>query len=183
MNILDIVILILLVLGIWRGLRSGAIKQVSQVVGLVVAFALAIQLMDSAGLVISSTIGLSEQFAPLIGFVLVFLVVFGVVALIFKILERILKALMLGPVNKLLGGVAGAFKIALFLSIAFVVLGHVGIPGPDSRADSVLYGPVESIAPATWNVISRAIPQASELSDKVGERLNPGASDESRSRD
>jgi membrane protein required for colicin V production len=116
---------------------------------------------------------ISEQFAPLIGFIIVFVTIYVLVYILFKVLEKILKALALGPVDKLIGGVIGAFKLALAISIVFVVMGHFGLPSSKVRAESTLYAPVESIAPATWNVISRAIPNASRLSDKVGERLNP----------
>lgn len=167
---IDLVILAVVALGAWRGFVTGAILEVARIVGLVIAFVAAVQLMDTAGLFTAGLFGLSEQMAPLVGFVVVFLGVMAAVTITARIIQYVIGKVKLGGLNKLAGGAIGAAKSALLVSILLLMVGAVGFPDASTKSDSSLYGPVSSFAPTAWRSLSRALPD--QGMDLV-ERLNP----------
>ena len=185
MTTLDVIIGILLAGGIVAGLRSGMIRQVLSIVGVVAAFLLGTQLMHTAGAMAETSLGISEDIAPLVGFVLVFMAVQLAVFVLGRLMEAVVGALKLGPINRLLGGGVGAFKAALILSIAFLVLGGFGVPTEETRDASALYEPVAGVIPYTWEYVVEAFPHVEEFTDEVGGQMRgrlPGAATEGGSR-
>lgn len=165
-TLLDIGILAFVGFGIWRGFQKGAILEVAKMLGLVLAFVLAVQLMDTAGLLVVSSLNLSEDVTPLVGFVVVFAGTLLVVTMAARFVQYLVGAIKLGGVNKLIGGAVGAAKSAQVLSIAFLLLQPMNIPNASSRDDSSLYRSVETLAPATWDALSTALPKARSLSER-----------------
>ncbi len=170
-NLLDIIIMGVVVLGAILGFRKGGVGEITRMLGLAVAFVLAMQLMKPVGLVVVSSLGLSDKVAPLAGFIATFLVVYGIALLLGRGIEKILSTLKLGMLDKVAGGGVGALKYALLFSIGLMFVGDLGIPSQALRDGSSLYGSVEQIAPVTWDVISRALPNAERLSEQVGRRF------------
>ena len=127
-NMLDFIILIALAGGLVVGLRAGLIKQVLSFAGLIVAFVLSFQLMNPVGAMAAGSLGISNDIAPLVGFVLVFLAVQVAVFALIRSLQAIVGVLKLSGVNRLLGGAVGAFKASLALSVLFLVLGTFEVP-------------------------------------------------------
>lgn len=172
MTTLDLAILGGVALGLVVGLRAGLIKQIASIVGLLLAFVLAVQLMRPVGVLISRSLDVSPSISPLVGFVLVFMGVQIIVFAAVKATEAIVGALKLGAVNRLLGGAVGAFKAVLALSVAFLVLGYLGAPNEPVRNASALYGPVASVLPASWSYIEQRLPQLRSLSEQFRTRVD-----------
>ncbi len=173
MNTLDVLIGIVLAGGLLIGLRSGFIKQALSFAGMIVAFLLALNLMHAAGALVTTSLGISEDIAPLLGFALVFLAVQVLVFALARLVETVAGALKLSGVNRLLGGAVGAFKAALLLSVAFLVLARLQVPTEETRDASALYDPVASVLPAAWDYFSEVFPEVERLSDRFGEGLPP----------
>ncbi|HMB91589.1 MAG TPA: CvpA family protein [Rhodothermales bacterium] len=171
MNTLDIIILVALAGGLIIGWRSGLIKQVLSFVGFIVAFLLSLQFMKVAGGMLETSLGISPDISPLAGFVLVFLVVQVVVFALVRMVEALVGVLRLTSVNRLLGGAVGAFKAALILSVAFLVLGYVQVPSEETEETSALYEPVSTVVPTVWDYVSDTFPQVVELSEQFGEQV------------
>lgn len=170
-NLLDFIIMGVLILGAILGFRKGGVGEVIRVVGLTFAFVLSIQLMKPVGLVVVSSLGLSDKVAPLAGFITTFLIVYGVALLLGRGIEKLLSTLKLGTLDKLAGGAVGALKYALLFSIGLLFVGDLGIPSANMRSGSALYEAVEPIAPTTWDLVSRALPNTQRLSEQVGRRF------------
>lgn len=165
MNLLDVFILLVVAGGLALGVRSGLIKQIASIIGLVLAFILGVQLMRPVGAAVSQSLGVSESIAPLIGFGLVFLAIQIGVMLGVRAIEGLVGALKLTFVNRLLGGVFGAFKVTLVLSIVLLALIPLGVPGDDTRTTSELYEPVMKTLPGAWNFMSERFPEVQSLSE------------------
>ncbi len=171
MNLLDLLILVGLTGGLIIGLRSGLIKQALSLVGMLVAFVLSLHLMTPVGEMAAGSLGISEDIAPLVGFVLVFLGVQVVVFGLTKLLEAVVGALKLSVVNRLLGGAVGAFKACLVLSVVFLVLGYVSVPSEDTREASAFYTPVSTVLPAAWGYVSDTFPQVAKVSEQFSKKI------------
>ena len=167
-------ILVVLAFGLWRGYVSGLIKEVSQLFGVFVGFAIALQLMKPTAVFLQSYVNVVDlplEGLALLSFVLVFIVVYIIVWLLSRFLERVADGAKLGPINKFFGSIAGVAKSALLLSILLVLLGQVGVPGKETRTASYLYGSIEQLGPQAMEVFTRSVPTATKLTHKVGERF------------
>ena len=171
MNSLDLLILIGLAGGLVIGLRSGLIKQALSFAGMLVAFVLSLHLMTPVGAMAAGSLGISEDIAPLVGFVLVFLLVQVAVFGLTRLLEAVIGALKLSWANRLLGGGVGAFKACLVLSVVFLVLGFLGVPSEETRNESAFYAPVSTVLPSAWSYVSDTFPQVAKVSEQFGERV------------
>jgi membrane protein required for colicin V production len=171
-SILDLFIAAGLVIGVVRGLTTGAIRQVAGLVALVVVFFLSVQLMRPVGAWLAGALGLGEGIAPLVGFIVTFGVLYAVVLLLIHWLETVAGWLRLKSVNRLAGGLLGGFKAALLLSVLFITLAYVGVPGDESRRNSVFYDPVSSLLPVTWDAAASFLPDAQDFAARFEHHVN-----------
>lgn len=154
---LDLILLAVIGLGIWRGMSTGATRQVVGAVGLVVAFWVGAVLMEPAGHLVVESVGLSPRIAPVAGFIVVFSGVLAALAGVTHFARKALDSLRMGFVDKGLGGILGGIRAALVLSVLLLVLGGAALPGSDrliggeeGAQRSILYEPVRSLAPTLW---------------------------------
>jgi membrane protein required for colicin V production len=166
MTLLDLLILAGLGVGAARGFSTGALRQVMSLLGVIVAFALAFQLMDPVGRAVAESLGLSSAVAPAAGFVVVFVGVQAVAFGLTRLVEGVLKALKLSVVNRVAGGVIGAGKAALLVSALFLVLRAFERPSTSTREEAALYGPVAQALPTAWAWVSSEWPGAQDVIDR-----------------
>lgn len=172
MTLLDILIFLVLGVGLLRGVTTGVIRQVASIVGLVVAFVVALELMQPVGALVSDGLGVSEGVAPLLGFLLVFVGIEVVVFVSVRLLEALVGVLKLTLLNRALGGVFGTVKTAIFLSVVFLVLNAFNVLDAQARRSSVLYDPVASLLPATWDYVAEWMPEVERLSEQFSQRVH-----------
>lgn len=158
MNTLDLVILVVVLVGIVRGLSTGGIKQVLSLAGVVIAFIGAARLSTAFGDGIAGAIGVSERLAPIVSFVIVFFAIQLAAFGLGRLLETFLKTLKLGFLNNIAGAALGGFKAVLVVSLVLFLARFVGIPGQEVEDESVLYGVVSPILPATWKFVAGRVP-------------------------
>lgn len=171
LNVIDIIILLAVAGGIARGFTVGAVRQLTSLVGVVAAFALAVQLMRRVGDLAVQSLGIADAAAPVLGFLIVFLAVQAIFYFIGRLVEHLLDALSLTIVNRLFGSAVGGFKAALLLSVAFLVLTEINFPSPEQRQQSALYRPVAQVLPETWDVAAQHVPDLKRLSEQFGRRI------------
>ena len=75
MATLDIFILVILAVGLFRGFRSGLLKQVASLVGTILAFGLAASFMETGGSLLELKFGFSSGTGNLVAFMAIFLLV------------------------------------------------------------------------------------------------------------
>jgi membrane protein required for colicin V production len=150
-NFIDILIIIPVLWGFWRGFMKGMIMEV----GTLVAFFLGVwggmKFSDLIAGWIRDMSGSQSDYIPLIAFALVFV---GILMLVFgvaKLIEKLMEKASLSVVNKIAGGIFGCFKFLLIISVLFFVIDAVEksvtvIPSA-VKDNSLLYRPVASVAP------------------------------------
>lgn len=165
MGTLDLFLAGVMAVGLWRGLRTGALRQIVSSVGWVVGFTASTALMEPVGEIVAESLGVSPRTAPVLGFVVVFGVVIAVLTTASHLLRKTLEAIKLGSVDTAAGGAFGAFKAAFGLSVLLLTTSFSPLPGEsplaiseETRESSVLYDPVEAIAPEVWGVIRAVTP-------------------------
>ena len=151
MNYIDIIIAIPLLWGLYKGFTKGIILEAATLIALGLAIWGAVKFHDFVTVWMRESLNWTSKYMPVISFALIFIGVLVLVFAIAKLLEKIIKAVALGFLNKLAGGIFGILKFGLILSVIIFLLNAIEknysfIP-PDVKNKSVLYEPVGKIAP------------------------------------
>lgn len=154
MNTFDIIITALLLFGFVRGIMKGLFVEIASLVALVAGVYGAIHFSYFIGDWLKNSVTWDEKYISLAAFAGTFVVIIIVIALLGKILTKIADFASLGILNKILGGVFGALKIGLILSVAFIFFGKMNDTIPfvkeESLEESILFKPVKKIAPTIF---------------------------------
>lgn len=122
MNSIDIVLGILFVYAFYKGFKNGIIIEIASIVALVAGVFCAIYFSDVTASYLLEKFQWSEKYIAISSFVITFLLVLIGVHLLGKVLTKLVKALLLGTVNKILGGIFGLLKMVLILGIVLVYI-------------------------------------------------------------
>lgn len=151
MNTFDIIIAALLLFGFVRGLMKGLFVEIASLVALVAGVYGAIHFSYFLGEWLKSSVSWDEKYITLAAFAGTFVVIIITIALMGKLLTKIADFASLGILNKILGGVFGALKIGLILSVVFIFFGKINDTIPFVKKElldqSILYKPVKKVAP------------------------------------
>ena len=170
----DVVLLLVLLIGAWRGFAKGLLLSVASLVGLVGGIWAASHFSHLVAEHLSKHVSWSVNTLHMASLALTFLLVVVGVHLLAKLLEKVLDLVALGFVNKLAGAVFGLLKVALILSFVMLLLNQTLGPRawlPESEPASVLIGPVEALAPAITPALNR-LEELQPLEDSVHEKVN-----------
>jgi membrane protein required for colicin V production len=164
MNYFDIGIAIPLLWSVYRGFKKGLVIEIASLVALVLGIWGGTNFSHYAASLINENWEVSAKWLPILAFSLTFLaIVIGVFALA-KLLERVIKLVALGLVNRIFGALFGMLKVVLILSVVFYLLGTVQqqyhLLPEKLMEESVLFGPIQKIAPAL-------LPHMREWSDLI----------------
>ncbi len=151
MNILDIILIILLIIGGITGLRRGFFREAAAFFGLVIGIFLAIICADITGRVLAGMVDWNLLPFKVAAFIIVFaLVVFALWA-VGASLTRLFKVIMLNFINRLAGMVFGVFKSAMLISVfmfLFRLLNeHWNLFSDGVFNSSRVYGVIDGLAP------------------------------------
>lgn len=172
---LDVVLGALIAFGVWRGVRTGALMQIVGTAGWVVGFVVASALMGPVGEAVAASLGVSERTGPVLGFVVVMGAVIALLAFSARVLRKTLEAIKLGALDSAAGAAVGGLRAAFGLSMTLLATSFAPVPGggplfvsEEAREASVLYDPVQALAPEVWGIVRTVTPglQAA-LADKV----------------
>ena len=111
----DLVVLICTSLLIAKGMWKGFIKEIAGIIAVLLAVVLSFSLHDKAIDLLSNR--LHFTYLSSTTYVLLFIGVYLLVKLIGGFIDNILKSIMLGGVNRILGGLFGGIKSALWFTI------------------------------------------------------------------
>ena len=154
MNVFDIVIAALLIFGFVRGVMKGLFVEVASLAALIGGVYGAIHFSYFIGNFLKEAVSWDQEYVSLAAFAGTFITIIVTIALLGKMLTKLADFAALGVINKILGGVFGAIKIGLILSIVFIFFGKMNDTIPFVKKDtldkSILYAPVKKIAPTIF---------------------------------
>lgn len=150
MNYLDIVLVLPLIIGGWRGFKKGFIIEIFTLLALLVGLYAGIHFSDFIAGILRKNVGMTSDYVPIVAFTLVFLGVGAMVYFAGKLLERAVTAVALSPLNKFAGLVFGLVKMLFFTSAALVILESYDEKGnflpAHLKEESLLYHPVKNVS-------------------------------------
>jgi membrane protein required for colicin V production len=130
---LDSTILVLLALGALVGAWTGFLWQVARILSLALSLYAAILANDSVTRLFQDTFlnGMDDRIPHAIAYVAVFIVVYLILHQLVWVLDRLIRAVRLEPIDRMLGALVGMCKIGLVL--AAICLGLTAYPHPSTR--------------------------------------------------
>jgi len=112
MNWLDIVIIIVIALSVFNGLRSGLIKMLFSVAGIIVGIVLAGRFADDFAGVLTF---IPDDWSKIAAFAIILVAVMIVAWILGTVLSKLISLVLLGWVNRIAGAVLGLFIGAFFM--------------------------------------------------------------------
>ncbi len=150
MNILDIILLICFIPSLIQGFRKGFISQAISIISIILGVWMSARFADMVSEWIGQYIQGSEQVMKLIAFVIIFIAVIVGLTLLGKLLEKIIKLVMLGWLNKLLGVAFAFLKAGLIIGLIIMAFCSLNdtfqFVSQDTLNSSVLFNPLKNIA-------------------------------------
>lgn len=150
MNYFDIIIIIPLLWGAFKGFKKGLIIEVASLVALFLGVWGGVKFSSVSAKYLSEMFDISEKIMPLISFAVTFILIVIAVFALAKLLQKFIKMVALGLVNKITGAIFGLLKFALIISVILNLVNNVNAEvnfiAPEMKSSSLLYEPVSKIA-------------------------------------
>ena len=155
MSVFDIIIILPVLWGIYKGFTKGFIKEIATLVALFIGIYGATKLYETTLEYISTEMHTSEKYLPLIAFGLTFIGIVIIIHLFAKVLDKLIKAVALGIANRIAGAIFGGLKFFLFVAAFLIIVDKIDYEthflDDNTKENSILYKP-------TLNLIYKIFP-------------------------
>jgi len=167
MGVIDIVLGALILFGLVRGFMKGLFVEVASLAALIAGVYGAIHFSSFAAVFLQTKTEWTEQTINITAFAITFVIIVLAIGLAGKALTKLADFAALGIINKLAGGVFGALKIALILSVVLNVFDKLNntitLLDDDTKQESIFYKPVKSLVPMIFpNILDTSKDNSSE---------------------
>lgn len=149
MGILDIILGLLLLYGLYKGIKNGLFVELASLVAVIAGLYGAIHFSYIVGEFLSENMEWDQRHMNTIAFIITFILIMILVVLAGKLLTKIADFAMLGLLNKLAGAVFGILKITVILGALMIFFDkgndQLGVVKSEYIEESKLYAPVKDI--------------------------------------
>ncbi len=156
--IIDLILLVLLVLAVFKGYSKGFIVAICSFLAILAGLAAATKLSVIVANYIGENTFISKQWLPFLSFIVVMVIVFFVVKWIAYLLRGSAKVLLLGWLDKLGGMVFFAIIYLAVYSVLLFYATQMNLLKPGTIAQSKTYFYIEPFGPKMINAIGYVIP-------------------------
>lgn len=154
MNILDIIFLVPLLFALYRGFKNGLVHMVASLLALILGIFGAIQLRPAFAGWLDSLFSIDPEYLQVIAFAVAFVLIVLVVHAAAFVVEKLVKAVALNFVNRLLGMAFGVLVTAFVISMILWPINQINeereLIKPERIEGSLLYKPLSAFAPAVF---------------------------------
>ncbi len=158
MNFIDVLILIIIGVFLLKGLLRGLMKELCSLVGLIVGSLLAFRFHGPLAEAMVDAFSLPASVCVVLAFLIIFLTILLVFALIGHLLSKYVKLLYVGGLNRVAGGIFGMVQGVLVLAVVMFGLSVSPLPewGKLALDDSTLTPPFvqlgEKVFKGSWHL-------------------------------
>lgn len=157
MNYIDIIILLFLLFGAYRGFSKGFIFEVATLVGLVLGIYIAIKYSSYTEGILTDFLNITSRYISYIALAVTFIIVAVLVYIIGKLLTKLIDVISLGLVNKVLGAVLGMAKYFVMVCILLMITDALNekfqFLSEETQQKSLLFYPFLNFAQKMYNFI------------------------------
>ena len=157
MNYIDIIVLLFLLWGAYRGFSKGLIIEVATLLGLVFGVYVAIKYSSYTEDILVDFLNISSRYISYIALAVTFVLVAIVVYIIGKLLTKLIDIISLGLINKLLGTILGVAKYFVVVCVLLMIIDALNIKfqflSEETQQKSLLFYPFLNFAQKIYNSI------------------------------
>jgi membrane protein required for colicin V production len=157
MNWIDATIVIILILSAVMGFINGLIKEVASLAALILGIWGAIKFSAFTAGKLYDYFDMTNRYVGIIAFIVTFIAIVILIHFIGLLADKLVNAVSLGFVNRLLGIIFGLLKSVLIMSVVFVILSAIDVRRPflpkDKIEESMFFNPISDIAPVIFPII------------------------------
>jgi membrane protein required for colicin V production len=157
MNWIDAAIVIILILSMIMGFINGFVKEVASLAALILGIWGAIKFSTFTAAKLYDYFDMTGKYVGVIAFIVTFMIIVVIIHFIGILADRIVDAVSLSFVNRLLGIAFGLLKSVLIMSVFFVVLNVIDAKRPflpkETIEKSIFYSTISDIAPTLFPII------------------------------
>ena len=148
MSTVDIVLIILLLYGGYRGYKKGLLLEVIAIAAFILAIIGAFKLLHEGMAFLDQHFSISGQILPYLAFILIFILIIILVNMLGKWVKKVIDMTLLGSFDNFAGGIIGILKWAFALSILIWITTSFNVSLSEQwTSGSVIYPYVEVFAP------------------------------------
>lgn len=178
--LIDIVFAVLMVLAVWKGYSRGLIVGLFSLVAVIIGLAAAMKLSAVVAAYIGKSVKVSDEWLPVISFIVVFVGVILLIRLGANAIERTVEVVTLGWLNKLGGIVLYVAIYTIVFSILLFYAVQLKWLNQETIQHSVTYQWIQPIGPAVINTFGSLIPffrdmfaELESFFDRVAKEITP----------
>ena len=157
MNWIDATIVIILILSAVSGFINGLVKEAASLAALILGIWGAIKFSTYTAAKLYDYFDMTGKYVGIIAFLVTFGIIVVIIHFIGILADKIVNAVALGFVNRLLGIAFGLLKSILIMSVFFVILNAIDVRKPflpkDRIEESKFYNPISDFAPLIFPII------------------------------
>lgn len=127
--IIEAVILIIIIFYFVSGLRRGLIRQVLDVIGIIAAFIGAFYFAGHLATYFNQRFDVPHTAALIVAAIIIFIAILLLFNLLGISFQKVSQVTLLNPLDRIAGGIFGAFKGVLLVSLFLVILLNIPLPG------------------------------------------------------
>jgi len=159
-NILDIILGLILVYGLYKGVKNGFFVEITSLAAIIVGLYGAIQFSYITASYLAQNMDWDENYIKLTAFIITFLGIVILVNMAGKILTKIADFAMLGLLNKVAGGIFGILKLAVILGTLLYFFestsDSLNLKKNNIVEESILYTPVRDMGALVFGNVVEA---------------------------
>lgn len=172
MNKLDIILLLPLLYGAFKGFQKGFILEVISILAFILALIGGFKLLHWGMALLDQHFDISGDLLPYVAFMVIFIGIIILVNLLGNMIKKVVDMTLLGPVDKLAGALLSVVKWAFGISVLLWLTASFGITFPeDWTADSILYTKMLNFSVYLVEKLSFIVPFAQDLFETIKELL------------
>ncbi|MDT0620296.1 CvpA family protein [Croceitalea vernalis] len=162
MSFIDIVLGILLIWGLYKGLKNGLFVELASLVALIAGIYGSIHFSYIASDYLSENMDWNDRYIKIASFLITFIAIVIIVNLAGKFLTKIADFAMLGLLNKIAGAIFGALKVAVILGALLIFFekatSSFNFVNEETQTDSILYKPIRDIGDFVFSTVLKEKP-------------------------
>ena len=155
---IDIIFAVILIIAVIKGLRKGLVVALFSIVAFIIGLAAAMKLSAVVAVYLQKNVAVSNQWLPVISFIIVFIVVVVLVNLGGKLVEKTFEMAFLGWANRLAGAIFYLLLYTIIFSIFLFYAEKINLVKQEMISNSIVYPYIKPWGPAVINTFGKIIP-------------------------
>jgi membrane protein required for colicin V production len=169
LNLIDIIISAIVLIGFILGYKDGFIRKIIGLIGFGLGIFLAVKFSFTVGKFLEKIFSIELYLSEIIAGILIFLFIIFVFSVIKRLVHPFDK--VNNWINQLIGGIVGAVQILFFLSALLFLMNIFNAPSKKLKESSYFYHRVYEIIPKTVDYLNDYTPKTKKIiKDYINEK-------------